>query len=193
MGFLSTALAFLLAAPASAGMAPSYLSDAELGAVVSAAANRTRETIGQVGAEALFALAVKHGGYTAYCRENDCRPSSVILVEPSEHVRKDHNGWYNGGNSYIKDRPNSLSLEITTVHEFTHHLQSLSNRYQQYRGVCNQYLAEKEAYEAGEACARSKGFTTNFEKRLAPYEKRCRDAVAAGLVKLPLGMTLDPR
>lgn len=190
---LNAALALLLAAPAAAGAPPAFVSEGELGAAVASMGSLTRTALeakprGMPDAAALFAFAVERGGYAAWCRANECKPSALIVVEPSEHVRKDHNGWYSGGNAYVKDRPNALSLEITTAHEFTHHLQRLSNRYQQYRGVCNQYLAEKEAYEVGEAYARSKGFTTNYEKRLAPYERRCRAAVTAGLVKAPPGL-----
>lgn len=200
MSLVSAALAVLLASRSAANPAPSFVSEAELGAAVAAAATQAKAAadatprgvaaVGGVEIETLFAFAVRRGGYEAWCRDHGCRPSAVIVVEPSEHVRKDHNGWYNGGNSYIKDRPNTISLEITAVHELTHHLQRLSNRYHQYRGICNQYLAEKEAYESGEAYAKSKGYTTRHETRLAPYEKKCRDAVAAGLVKAPASLTL---
>ncbi|MEK7859487.1 MAG: hypothetical protein AAB320_10150 [Elusimicrobiota bacterium] len=172
---------------------PGFLSASQLESSVLAVAGRVRaerEAKRQEDSliEGLFAFAVQQGGYGEFCRQQGCRASAVIRVEPSEYVRKDHNGWYNNGNSYIKARPSSIGEEITTVHELTHHLQRLSNRYHQYRGPCNQYLAEKEAYEVGEAYARGKGYMTKPEARIAAYEKRCRDAVDAGLVKLPEAM-----
>ena len=140
--------------------------------------------------EALFAFAILHGGYTDWCKANPCTPPVVVSVEDTHDVRKDRAGWYMQGTAYVKarsaeDQHKALREEATTVHEMTHHLQRLSNRYQQYRGICNQYRAEKEAYEVGEAYAKSKGYTISYAASLAPHEQKCKAAVAAGLVRDP--------
>jgi hypothetical protein len=143
--------------------------------------------------EALIAFAILHGGYTDWCTNvanGTCTAPAIVQVVDSPFVEKTKAGWYKNGTAYVKERdPQSnharLLEEITIVHEFTHHLQRLSGRYHQYRGVCNQYLAEKEAYEVGEAYAKSKGYTVSFDARLVPYEQRCKAAVAAGLIRDP--------
>lgn len=135
--------------------------------------------------EALFAFAILHGGYTEFCRVNECKPSAVVMVEPSAHVPARRNGHYFNGNSYVKTGRGDIATEITTVHELTHHLQHLSNRYHQYRGICNQWRAEKEAYEVGEAYAESKGYKTNYQSTVSRYKEKCDNAVAAGLVRDP--------
>jgi hypothetical protein len=143
--------------------------------------------------EILIAFAILHGGYTDWCTNianGTCKPPMVVQVVDSPFVHKTRAGWYANGTAYVKERPaeqqhKQILEEITTVHEFTHHLQRLSGRYHNYRGICNQYLAEREAYEVGEAYARSKGYTTNYQPRVQPYKDKCEAAVAAGLVKRP--------
>ncbi len=141
-------------------------------------------------AAVLFAAAIQFGGYTDHCKQNECKPPARILVDAhvAQQVAPGKNGWYNQGNAYVRER-SPQGMEFTTFHEYIHHLQSLSNRYQQYRGVCNKWLAEKEAYEATNAYAQTKGYQVRYEHALAPYEQKCKAAVAAGLVKDPATYT----
>lgn len=138
--------------------------------------------------DVLFAFAIQVAGYTDWCTNvanGTCTPPAVVMVAPSPFVHQARAGWYRNGTAYVKERDQAIAIQVTQVHEFTHHLQRLSGRYHGYRGICNQWRAEKEAYEAGAAWALKNGYKVNYEMALAPYEQKCRAAVAAGLVKDP--------
>lgn len=142
--------------------------------------------------EALFAFAIEVAGYKEFCQQSSCPMPQVQMVEPSDHTRRDHNGWYNfnrGAVVFVKTRAGmdhqALREEMTTVHEMVHYLQYLSGRHHGLRGPCNRWLGEKEAHEAGEAWALKRGYKVNRAKVVDEYEQKCRASVALGLVKDP--------
>lgn len=160
---------------------------------------------------ALFAFAIEAGGYTEFCKTNECKPPATVMVEADENVRKDRNGWYLQGTAYIKKReqllidgerermrkreeraglaaPAEVLTNATKAHEYTHHLQRLSNRFHGYRGICNQYGAELEAHTVGNAYLISQGWSYDVNKAVASYKNKCVAAVEAGLVVRPKWM-----
>jgi hypothetical protein len=143
----------------------------------------------------VFAAAIEIADYKQSCAVQKCTRPVTVVVDPviAAMHKPGKNGWYSQGTAYIKDRESAIAKELTTFHEYVHHLQYETGRYHGYRGACNQWLAEKEAYEMTAVYAKQRGYILRFEAALEPYERKCRNAVSAGVLRDPAEYSRESR